>query len=81
MFQPGRLKQRRDGTVETTKVFNIKGEKIQTVYEGYVPGDEVKYFTWNGKDEDGRNVASGIYLYTLEINNKVYETKRLILMR
>ncbi|MCI0330363.1 MAG: FG-GAP-like repeat-containing protein [candidate division Zixibacteria bacterium] len=36
--------------------------------------------TWDGKDESGRNVASGVYLYQLRAGN-YSETKKLVLIK
>jgi hypothetical protein len=35
---------------------------------------------WDGKDEAGSSVASGIYLYTLKADN-IFETKKMVLLK
>ncbi len=59
-------------------IFNIKGQKIRTFYcnpelvEGSV--------TWNGKDENGKQVSSGVYFYKMETDN-FSEVKKAILLK
>ena len=62
-------------------IYNIKG---QCVREFKIPKSEIKNLTsvvWNGKDEKGKNVTSGIYFFILKSNNSIFETKKLILIR
>jgi len=36
---------------------------------------------WNGKDDTGKPVSSGIYFYSLNIDHKSVATKRMILLK
>jgi hypothetical protein len=46
-------------------VSNILGQRVKTIYEGY--NKEGKHaMKWNGKDETGKRVSSGVYICTLE---------------
>jgi len=64
------------------KIYNIRGELVRNLYKGIAYGDdEVKDIIWNGRDENGIEQVTGIYLYQLKVNGKVYETKRLIVIR
>jgi flagellar hook assembly protein FlgD len=36
---------------------------------------------WNGKDDSGKDVSSGIYLYKLNAGNKDISTKKMILLK
>jgi len=61
------------------KVYNVAGQEVCTlVDERQKPG----YYTvqWNGRDNNNRTVASGIYFYRLEAGN-FNDTKKLILLR
>jgi len=60
-------------------VFNIRGQMVRTLVEGdLIQG---RHFTeWNGLDNSGNYVGSGLYLYRLETNNHS-ETRRMILMK
>lgn len=61
------------------KVFNVIGEQItELVYTNQLMGKhEVE---WDGKDRQGNNVASGVYIYTLSTENS-FLSKKMILLR
>ncbi len=63
----------------TLEIFNIKGQKIKTLLSDYlIPG---RYnHNWNGKDEKGINVSSGLYLYRLKCGKKT-TTKKMTLLK
>jgi len=37
--------------------------------------------TWNGKDMNGKSVATGIYLFELKSNGEVQKTKKGLLLK
>jgi hypothetical protein len=60
-------------------VFNVIGEKIKTIYTGQsIIGKNE--FIWNGKNDKGIEVASGVYYYMLRVNNDFY-AKKMVLVR
>ncbi|MCD4817765.1 MAG: T9SS type A sorting domain-containing protein [Candidatus Cloacimonetes bacterium] len=73
---------------ETTKnmknmkieIYNLKGQKIRELRNTNceLGMNEV---VWNGRDESGKTAASGIYLYKLVIDNKVIDSKRMIMLK
>lgn len=70
------LVQRRDVDL---RVYNLEGQRVSTLVSGSRgPGNYV--VRWNGRDDDGRALASGIYLYRLEAGGLV-ETRKLLLVR
>ena len=60
-------------------VFNILGLKIKTLVNGEMKAGSYTA-TWNGKDEYGSSVASGINFYRLE-SQSFNSTKNMILMK
>lgn len=60
-------------------VYNILGHRIRMLMEGVRPAGEFQV-TWDGRDEAGRQVASGIYFYRLEAQGQ-RQTRKLTLMR
>jgi len=50
------------------KIFNILGQKI---YESKITNNSANRYTWNGYNNSGEMVSSGIYFPILMINNKV----------
>ncbi|NLI15896.1 MAG: T9SS type A sorting domain-containing protein, partial [candidate division Zixibacteria bacterium] len=61
------------------EIFDIAGRKVTTLADGnFEAGDHV--LSWDGHDDYGRTVASGIYLYRLTDNGRVL-TKKMILLK
>ncbi|MDZ7266864.1 MAG: DUF5666 domain-containing protein [candidate division KSB1 bacterium] len=60
-------------------VYNILGQPVRTLMEGVRPAGEFQV-TWDGRDNRGRQVASGVYFYRLEAQGQV-QTRKLTLMR
>jgi subtilisin family serine protease len=61
------------------KIYNLRGQLVKTLVQGELsPGKH--QFTWDGKDENGENVASGVYLYRLKTPQKQI-TRRMILLK
>jgi len=59
-------------------IYNINGERICTLRNGYQPKGEYAV-TWNGNDDKGQKVSSGIYLYILQ-KNEIKITNKMILV-
>lgn len=62
-------------------VFNIKGQLVNTLYNNVVQKNQDIQLSWNGKDSRGNDLSSGIYLYQLLIENKLFETKKVVIIR
>ena len=60
-------------------VYNIRGQKVVTLIEDFID-QGYTYILWDGKDQNGRPVASGIYLYRLE-SDRLTITKSMILLK
>jgi flagellar hook assembly protein FlgD len=60
-------------------IYNLLGEKIRTLVNAQQPAG-IQQATWDGRDEHGRRVSSGVYLYRLEAGDFTM-TKRLLLMK
>jgi hypothetical protein len=60
-------------------VYDISGRRVRTLVSGMVEAGEHEV-SWNGRDELGRPVASGIYLYQLR-SGDVVETRRMTVVR
>ncbi|MDO9577987.1 MAG: choice-of-anchor J domain-containing protein [Candidatus Cloacimonadales bacterium] len=63
----------------TLEIFNIKGEKVKTLIDGTLSVNDYTV-NWNGNDDSGKSVASGLYFYKMKANNFV-STKKMILMK
>lgn len=60
-------------------IHDVAGRRVKTLVSGFVEAGthEVR---WDGRDEDGRRVASGVYLYRL-VAGRVVETRRMVLLK
>jgi len=63
----------------TLKVYDIMGRKIHTLMEELLPAGSHSV-QWNGKDDAGKSVTSGVYLYRIEAGS-FRDSKKMILMR
>lgn len=68
----------RDSEVNLS-VFNILGQKVKTLVQGSLTAG-LHSVKWDGTDESGRQVASGIYLYKI-VTGDVVESRKMILMK
>ncbi|MBC8415062.1 MAG: T9SS type A sorting domain-containing protein [Candidatus Cloacimonetes bacterium] len=66
-----------DQEIELT-VYNLKGQKVRTLYTGNTSSGE-QSVVWNGKDDDGKHVGSGLYFYKLRTEDKELTKKMLLL--
>jgi|GEM_PF-1715659 len=60
-------------------IFNMLGEKIRCIVEGIITPGHYSVL-WDGKDDYGRQLPSGVYIYRLEAGEFV-ESKKMILLR
>ena len=59
-------------------VFDVSGHKIRSLYNGIqIPGQhEVR---WDAKNDNGRSMSSGVYLFKVNVNGKTHTAKTLLL--
>ena len=69
----------KEGVPVEIKIFNILGEVVRTlVDEIKTPGSYA--VTWDGKDANGMNMASGIYIYRIKAGDFT-QVKKMVLIR
>jgi len=61
----------------TLEIFNLLGEKIK---QFELPAGGTNSLLWDGKDEQGTVLPSGLYLYKLTAG-EYSETKKMLLLR
>ena len=61
------------------KIYNLQGQLVRTLVDENKPAGKFSV-KWNGTDENGTTVASGIYMYILNVNN-YKQSQKLIFMR
>jgi len=60
-------------------IYNMLGQKVKVLENAYLAGGTHTY-TWNGQDELGQSVSTGVYLYTLTSGNQTI-SKKMALMK
>jgi hypothetical protein len=60
-------------------VYNIRGQLVRTLVDDYFPIGEHSVI-WDGTDESGSSVSSGIFFYQMKTDNH-HQTKKMILMK
>jgi hypothetical protein len=75
------LRSTSPGQAQNTKlsIYNIKGEKVRELPIVTPSPSHTLSVTWNGTDDNGKPVTSGIYFYKLESGNKSSVKKCLLL--
>ncbi len=63
----------------TFKIFDTNGRLVKNITQGFYPPGTHK-FHWNGSDEQGKEVPSGIYFYQLQAGDQTLH-KKLILVK
>jgi hypothetical protein len=59
-------------------IYNARGQKVRTLFSGKaMPGDHS--VTWNGTDDNGHKVASGVYFLRLNAENYTSMKKAMLL--
>lgn len=59
-------------------IYNVKGQLLRTLVNGEVEKGSHQVY-WNGTDDQGQRVSSGIYLYRLKSTDKVEMQKMMLL--
>ena len=60
-------------------VYNTSGQRVRVLSDGARSAGRFNA-VWNGTDDNGRNLASGVYIYRLSAGSRVF-TKRMTLVR
>ncbi|NUM78239.1 T9SS type A sorting domain-containing protein [candidate division KSB1 bacterium] len=60
-------------------IYNLLGERVRTLVDAKESAG-VKQVTWDGRNDRGERVSSGVYLYRLEAG-EFSTAKRLLLMK
>jgi hypothetical protein len=60
-------------------IYNVLGQKVNTLVDEHQPAG-YRTVWWDGKDEGGSQVASGVYFYRLEAD-KFSEVKKMLMVK
>lgn len=67
------------GSEVDLSLHNLAGQRVVSLLQGYRDA-ETYSLRWDGRDDDERELASGVYLYRLQVGESA-ETRRLPLRR
>ncbi len=62
----------------TLRIYDARGRAVRTLFSG-VADAGITALTWNGRDDDGRAVGSGVYFYRLETTSGAQARKMVLL--
>jgi hypothetical protein len=62
------------------QILDQLGRAIATLIN-HEEGNGTHTVSWNGRDDEGRTVGTGIYYYQLEVDSRPIETRKLILLK
>jgi hypothetical protein len=60
-------------------IFNIQGQEIRTLINGNMEAG-AQHVTWDGTDNSGKNISSGVYFYRISAD-KFSQTKKMMLLK
>jgi hypothetical protein len=76
--------QLKEDSIVTVKIHSVKGELIRELRLGYKSAglymNQSRTAYWDGKNEAGEYVSSGVYFYTIQ-TDKFSATKKMIICR
>ncbi|MDO9578942.1 MAG: ice-binding family protein [Candidatus Cloacimonadales bacterium] len=70
----------KDNESSTLTIFNLKGQKVRTLINAQLAAGQHSV-TWDGTDDNGNQVTSGIYLYKLKTDGRYSCTRKMILLK
>ena len=70
----------RDRTRVTLKVYDVSGQLVRTLLEGDRDAGTVHRVTWDGRNDAGESVSSGVYFYRL-VASDFTQTKKMVLLK
>ena len=69
----------RDGHVQL-QIFAVTGRRVATLVDGPMAAGWRHTVTWNGLDDAGQRVSSGVYFYRL-VTGKFTQTKKMVMLK
>ncbi len=60
-------------------VYNLAGQQVKSLYDGYASRGQ-HHIVWDSRDDGGRAMPSGLYLYKLNVEGEI-KTEKMLLIR
>jgi flagellar hook assembly protein FlgD len=62
-------------------IYNAKGECVRTLIERSQLNAQVHRLIWDGRNEQGHGLASGVYVARLHMGERESSTRKLLLLK
>jgi len=62
------------------RIYNVAGQLVKTLVDGHRVGGQVHRATWNGLNDSGQQISSGVYFYKLVARNFT-QTKKMVVLK
>ena len=69
----------KNGTQVSIAIFDVTGRRIRTLVDGVQPAG-TRTTTWDGRDDRGQGVASGVYFYRM-LADQFMQTRKMVLLK
>jgi flagellar hook assembly protein FlgD len=69
-----------EATTVTLRIFDGSGRIVRTLLDAANKARDFHSVTWDGNDDSGQRVASGLYIYRLQAGSTVL-TRKMVLMK
>lgn len=63
----------------TLEIYNLLGQRVVTLFDGTAPAGYLE-LTWDGKDDRGHGVGSGVYFYRVEAQD-FQKVRKMVLLK
>ena len=63
-----------DAARVSLSVYDVLGRRVRQLWQGPL-GAGAHRFTWDGRDEEGKGVAAGVYIYKVEVEGQIEAKK------
>jgi hypothetical protein len=63
----------------TLQIYNIAGQLVRTLVDDVCEPDKIHQAVWNGRDDKGQRVSSGVYFYRFRAGDFVQSRKMVLL--
>jgi len=70
----------KDQGVVTLRIYNVAGQLIRSLVNDVKAPGEVHIATWDGRNDAGQSVSSGVYFYKL-VSGDFVQTKKMVLLK
>jgi hypothetical protein len=70
-----------DSVPTALRVYDVTGRQVRLLYHGGVSAGETRTVRWDGRNDDGKEVAPGVYFYRLQVGSQSSLPRRMVILR